>query len=317
VRVSRIDQPEAVLLAPEQAFFLRENLKLKLLNARLSLLARQNDAARADLAAPPRALNRYFDPASRRTQAAAGNCSRCRRSCATVDLPRIDETLAALATAGAGKLGGAPMRAALWLLALFAIAVAIALFAGNNQGTVTLFWPPYRVDLSLNLVLLLLLATFFFLHAALRALSALFDLPRQALRWRNQQKERSMHALLLDALSHLIAGRFIRARKSAEAALAQEASLTAAGQARQRTAAAHAGAPAGGRERAVAAGPPGARGAPEAGAGADRRPRRAGDARRRPDAGRALVAGRPRAQAAMGWLQGLPSGAAAARSPCA
>ena len=46
------------------------------------------------------------------------------------------------------------MRAALWLLALFGIAVAIALFAGNNQGTVTLFWPPWRVDLSLNLVLL-------------------------------------------------------------------------------------------------------------------------------------------------------------------
>ena len=37
------------------------------------------------------------------------------------------------------------MRAALWFLALFGIAVAVALFAGNNQGTVTLFWPPHRV----------------------------------------------------------------------------------------------------------------------------------------------------------------------------
>ena len=52
------------------------------------------------------------------------------------------------------------MRAALWLLALFGVAVAIALFAGNNQGTVTLFWPPYRIDLSLNLVLLLLVGGF-------------------------------------------------------------------------------------------------------------------------------------------------------------
>jgi HemY protein len=121
------------------------------------------------------------------------------------------------------------MRAALWLLALFGVAVAVALFAGNNQGTVTVFWPPYRIDLSLNLVLLLLLAAFLFLHAALRALSALFDLPRQALRWRTQQKERGMHAALLDALSHLLAGRFIRARKSAEAAIAQEAALSAAG----------------------------------------------------------------------------------------
>lgn len=122
------------------------------------------------------------------------------------------------------------MRAALWLLALFGVAVAIALFAGNNQGTVTLFWPPYRVDLSLNLVLLLLFAAFVFLHAALRALSALFDLPRQALRWRTQQKERAMNASLLDAFSHLLAGRFIRSRKSAEAALAQERSLSSGGQ---------------------------------------------------------------------------------------
>ena len=122
------------------------------------------------------------------------------------------------------------MRAALWLLALFGVAVAIALFAGNNQGTVTMFWPPYRVDLSLNLVLLLLFAVFVFLHAAFGALAALFDLPRQALRWRTQQKERAMHESLLQSLSHLFAGRFIRARKSAEAALVQEQSLSANGQ---------------------------------------------------------------------------------------
>ena len=122
------------------------------------------------------------------------------------------------------------MRAALWLLALFGVAVAIALFAGNNQGTVTVFWPPYRVDLSLNLVLLLLFAAFVFMHAALGALAALFDLPRQALRWRAQQKERALVASLLDAISHLVAGRFIRARKSAEAALAQEKSLAASGE---------------------------------------------------------------------------------------
>src|SRR3569833_2521771 len=109
------------------------------------------------------------------------------------------------------------MRAARWLLALFGIAVAGALFAGNNQGTVTLFWPPYRIDLSLNLVVLLLVGAFVFAHAVMRALAALFDLPRQALRWRTQQKERSMYAELLDGLSHLLAGRFIRARRAADA----------------------------------------------------------------------------------------------------
>ena len=64
------------------------------------------------------------------------------------------------------------MRAALWLLVLFGVAVASALFAGNNQGTVTLFWPPHRIDLSLNLVLLLLALGFVTLYAALRALNA-------------------------------------------------------------------------------------------------------------------------------------------------
>jgi HemY protein len=121
------------------------------------------------------------------------------------------------------------MRAALWLLVLFGVAVAVALFAGNNQGSVTLFWPPYRIDLSLNLVLLLLVAAFFVVHTATRALAALFDLPRQALRWRTQQRERAMHASLLDTLSHLLAGRYIRARKAAEAVLQQEASLAGSG----------------------------------------------------------------------------------------
>jgi HemY protein len=79
-------------------------------------------------------------------------------------------------------------------------------------------------------VLVLLFLAFMFLHAALAALSALFDLPRQALRWRSQQKERAVHASLLDSMSHLLAGRFIRGRKSAEIALSQEKSLNAGGQ---------------------------------------------------------------------------------------
>jgi HemY protein len=119
------------------------------------------------------------------------------------------------------------MRAALWLLALFGIAAAVALFAGNNQGTITVFWPPWRVDLSLNLVLLSLMGAFVLLHVALRALTALFSLPHQARQWRVQQRERSLHAALLDAMVQLLAGRFSRARKAALAALAQEKALAA------------------------------------------------------------------------------------------
>lgn len=123
------------------------------------------------------------------------------------------------------------MRAALWLVGLFAAAVALALFAGDNEGTVTVFWPPHRVDLSVNLALLLLVGLFVLLHLALRALSAVFELPRQARRWRAQQRERATHAMLLDAFTQFSAGRFLRARKAAEGALAREQALQGAGDA--------------------------------------------------------------------------------------
>jgi uroporphyrin-3 C-methyltransferase len=103
VRVGRIERPEAVLLAPDQTYFLRENLKLKLLNARLSLLSRQVDAARSELATVAASLNRYFDPASRRTQAAATQLQQLQALVKTSEPPRIDDTLSALATAAAGR----------------------------------------------------------------------------------------------------------------------------------------------------------------------------------------------------------------------
>ena len=118
------------------------------------------------------------------------------------------------------------MRAAFWLLALFAVAAASALFAGNNQAVVTIFWPPHRIDLSFNLTVLLLAGLFTLLYVALRAMSAVFSLPAEAKRWRAQQKERAMYGALMDALAHQLAGRYIRATKSAQNALAQEKSLT-------------------------------------------------------------------------------------------
>ncbi|MBC7547223.1 MAG: heme biosynthesis protein HemY [Polaromonas sp.] len=119
------------------------------------------------------------------------------------------------------------MRAAIWFLALFGVAVATALVAGNNQAVVTVFWPPHRIDLSFNLMVLLLAGLFLLVYLATRALTAGFSLPLEARRWRAQQKERAMYGALMDSLAHLMAGRFIRATRSAEVALAQEKSLTA------------------------------------------------------------------------------------------
>jgi uroporphyrin-3 C-methyltransferase len=103
VRVTRIDQPEAMLVAPEQAFFLRENLKLRLLNARLSLLSRQFDTAQSDLRDAQSALDRYFDRSSKRVVATAELLKLVATQARLVTVPRPDATLAAIATASAGR----------------------------------------------------------------------------------------------------------------------------------------------------------------------------------------------------------------------
>ena len=103
VRVTRIDKPEAMLVAPEQAFFLRENLKLRLLNARLALLSRQFDTAQSDLRDAQNSLDRYFDRSTRRVAAASELVRTVTGQARLVSVPRPDATLAAIATASAGR----------------------------------------------------------------------------------------------------------------------------------------------------------------------------------------------------------------------
>ena len=103
LRVSRIEQPESALLSPEQSFFVRENFKLKVLNARLGLLARQLESARTDLRAATASLNKYFDPASRKTQSAAALLKQVQAEMRSLEIPTLDDTLTALATAAAGR----------------------------------------------------------------------------------------------------------------------------------------------------------------------------------------------------------------------
>lgn len=103
VRVSRIESPEAALLSPEQTFFLRENFKLKLLNARLGLLARQIESARSDLTDAEAMLKKYFQANARKTQATATLLQQVQVQMRTLQIPRVDETLAMLATAASGR----------------------------------------------------------------------------------------------------------------------------------------------------------------------------------------------------------------------
>lgn len=103
VRVTRIERPESALIAPDQQFFVRENLKLRLLNARLALFARQFEIAQADLRDASAMVDRYFDRSSKRVIAAAEVLRQVGLQARQGPMPRPDETLAALATAAAGR----------------------------------------------------------------------------------------------------------------------------------------------------------------------------------------------------------------------
>jgi uroporphyrin-3 C-methyltransferase len=102
VRVTSIEHPEAMLMTPDQSFFLRENVKLRLLNARLSILSRQFDLAQADLQQAQTALDRYFDHNSRRVVAVSDLLRQVSAQAKQVSFPRPDDTLAAIAAAVAG-----------------------------------------------------------------------------------------------------------------------------------------------------------------------------------------------------------------------
>ena len=103
VRVTRIDHPDAVLMAPDQAFFLKENVKLRLLNARLALLSRQFDIAQGDLQVAQAAIERYFDRSSRRTTLVSELVRQVAAQARQAGVPRPDDTLAALAAVEAGR----------------------------------------------------------------------------------------------------------------------------------------------------------------------------------------------------------------------
>ena len=103
MRVTPIDQPEAMLIAPEQAFFLRENLKLRLLNARLALLSRQFDTAQADLRDAQVGARALLRPQLAAHANAIDLVRQVSAQARQVAVPRPDATLAALAAAAGGR----------------------------------------------------------------------------------------------------------------------------------------------------------------------------------------------------------------------
>lgn len=107
------------------------------------------------------------------------------------------------------------MRSALWILLLCASAVAAALFLSNNRATVTLFWHPYRVDMSLNLLLLILASTAVLLALIAWALTSVWRMPTEAKVWRQHRHEVAAHHALVQGLAHFSRGEWAEAIEAA------------------------------------------------------------------------------------------------------
>src|SRR6185436_9095619 len=111
------------------------------------------------------------------------------------------------------------MRSVIWLVLLFAAAVVAATVLGPNDALVSVFYGTWRMDLSLNLFLLVLLASIFIVFAAMQAMQALLSLPTRAREWREQKRERAAGAALREAFAELFAARYARAQRAAQRAL--------------------------------------------------------------------------------------------------
>ena len=96
VVVRQMTSPEPPLLAPQQGWFLRENLRLRLLNARLSLLARDEAGYREDLRASQNWLRRYFDVRSKQTADALAQLKQLSSASISFEMPTISESLDAV-----------------------------------------------------------------------------------------------------------------------------------------------------------------------------------------------------------------------------
>ena len=96
VRLERIDLADPALLSPNQSFFLRENLKLRLLNARLALLQRDGRTFREEIRQSREQLDRYFDSRAKPVQAAQSTLKVLATTDVSFDLPGLAETLTAL-----------------------------------------------------------------------------------------------------------------------------------------------------------------------------------------------------------------------------
>jgi len=111
------------------------------------------------------------------------------------------------------------MRFAIWSIVLAAVAVGVALFARNSTGYVVIVSAPYRIELSLNLMVFLVVAGYFAFYLLARLVSTLVAIPSRVRAYREDRQRSRLRHSLNDALLAFFQGRYASAEKSAAAAL--------------------------------------------------------------------------------------------------
>jgi HemY protein len=119
------------------------------------------------------------------------------------------------------------MRAVIWLVLLFAAAVATATLLGRNDALVSIYYGGWRLDVSLNLFLLGLAVSVLGAYRLMRTADSLWNLPARAREWRALKRERAAEAALREALAELFAARFARAQRASQHALELQADVPA------------------------------------------------------------------------------------------
>jgi uroporphyrin-3 C-methyltransferase len=96
IRVRNVETPDAMMMSPTQAYYMRENLKLRLLNARLALLSRNGPAFRSDMIESQDMIAKYFDTRAKQTQTAQTFLKQVQNSNLSIELPTLAESLNAV-----------------------------------------------------------------------------------------------------------------------------------------------------------------------------------------------------------------------------
>ena len=114
------------------------------------------------------------------------------------------------------------MKTLFWVIAIFGIAVGLVVAARYNDGYVLVVLPPYRVEIALNLLFVLLAAGFVLLYSVVRLVSGAVQMPSRVREYRATRRREQAQSALLAALEAYFEGRYAKAEQAASQSIELE-----------------------------------------------------------------------------------------------